>query len=523
MKEIIKRIFLMLGMVILVTSIAGCSQQDDVLLPIEETYVYSSQSKNYVRPAVVDGWVELTALKTTAENDTFFCFTEDTARADDFINAQRTLLRFLRDHGVETGKMECYGTDYGYCFSLSDDAAAYVDFSAVRSWQQVLVTLQAIWGDYTDYGYVYAMANAIARELGWQADDVPSIDNASLDEFFAENPGAVHLLYPTFTTEFASEETVKSCKALSRILLDKIKWYKALAKPIEEQLDGYYSLLSDYVQNIDVPFTRQVCGYASYGDSVLLRIMMTYAELMIDGEYMDHSYNLFGDYFGDYQSLYQTVNTIDAEICTAVSYFGVEDKAGVIKIKFLPSGSDSAEKFTKGRGGYYYSSTDIAYVTSLAPLMHEYYHHLEYVMTQSVQHVWQRHAFCEIGRAYSRYGRYQVEYANLNSEEWSDLFRLCTGREFEGGLDDYYEAVDILCYISDDFHLTYWNSGAAPLSSVRRYLIDLYGEKVCYDILLHPETIEDVTGKTWKEMEADWAQHIRDKYAAVELPDWVKQ
>ena len=256
MKDTIRKLILAIGMVILFISIAGCSQQDDMLSPVVETYEYSSKSKNYVRPAVVDGWVELTALKTTVENDTFFCFTEDTALADDFINAQRTLLSFLRNHGVETGEMELYGTDYGYCFSMSNDAAAYVDFGAVRSWQQVLVTLQAIWGDYTDYGYVYAMANAIAGEIGWQTDGATSIDNASLDEFFTENPDAIHLLYPTFTTKFASENTVDHCKALSTQLFGRIDWQDALKKPVSKQLNSFYKLVNNYAKAISVPFIR---------------------------------------------------------------------------------------------------------------------------------------------------------------------------------------------------------------------------------------------------------------------------
>ena len=73
---------------------------------IQETYKYSVRSKNYVQPAAVDGWAERSALTTNTTDGKFFCFTNDKSQADDFINAQRTLIGFLRDSGVEIGKLE---------------------------------------------------------------------------------------------------------------------------------------------------------------------------------------------------------------------------------------------------------------------------------------------------------------------------------------------------------------------------------------------------------------------------------
>ncbi len=522
MKDTIRRLFLRLGMVILVILIAGCSQQDDILTPVEETYEYSSKSKNYVRPAVVDGWVELTALKTTVENDTFFCFTEDTAQADDFINAQRTLLRFLRNHGVETGEMELYGTDYGYCFSMSNDAAAYVDFSAVRSWQQVLVTLQAIWGDYTDYGYIYAIANAIADELNWETDAKSSVEKASMDAFFAENPDAIHLLYPTFTTDFASEETVDHCKALSTQLFAQINWRGALKKPIADQLDSYYSFLSDYAQNIGVPFTRHSCGYAYYGENVPLRILTSYTELLIEANYMDADSQIYGDYFSDYASIFETTEIIDAETSAAVEYFGLENEVDIATIKWLNKDNTTAQKFLKGRTAMYYLSTETVYVSSIWLYLHEFYHHLERLLDSTAGHSWQSQAFCELGSSYSKYSVYLWEWGFTQNEQLSEIFYACTGRTYETGRDDFYEAMDIITYVQNNFNLDYF-SGGSQMNSITRYLVDLYGENTVFNLMLFPETVEEVTGKSWEEWQAQWKQHIQVKYAGVVLPDWAEE
>ena len=506
-----------LVLLVIVGVLCGCTQHK--LVPIDETYQYFVKHKNYLKPAAVDGWVEKDALSTTNSDGTFFCFTTDAETADNFINTQRTLLRFLMNCGVEIGEMEYHGTDYGYSFSQSDENAVYVSLSDMRSWKQVLVTLQAIWGDYTEYGYVYAMSNAIAGELGWQTDSISTFEQRNIDRFFGDNPDVINLLYPTFTTNFASEETVNYSKALAVHLFEKVKWKKALGKQVEEQLGDYYSMVSTYAQNLSIPFTSQSCGYAYYGENVKLRIMTTYAELIIDSNYRDVMESIYGDYWDNYSSIYQTTNTINREITAAVEYFALEDEAGTIRIKWLDSENSATERFTEGRNGMYHPSTHVAYVVSINPYLHEYYHHIEYLINHKHDRCWQSQAFCEMGKVGSWHAQYRMEKL-FSDGKWAELFYLCTGHNYQPKTEDYYEVYDILCYIGNDYTLDYY-SGGNPINSFSRYLIDRYGEDDIYQLMLLPETVETVTGKTWETLQKEWKQHIQEKYVNVELPDWV--
>lgn len=507
--------YLIAGAVFLyVLALSGCAQSE--MYPIQETYKYSVKSKYYVQPAAVDGWAERSALTTNTKDGKFFCFTDDKSVADDFINTQRTLVEFLRNSGVKIGGMEYYGTDYGYSFSESSDGAVYVSLADVRSWQQVLVTLQTIWGDYADYGYVYAMSNAISEELGWQTDSVPAIGKASLDAFFSENSDVINLLYPTFTTKFASEETVSNSKALAVHLFQKTQWKKALENPVEEQLDTYYELISAYAQELSVPFERQTCGYAYYGENVKLRIMTTYAELIIDRNYHDVSETLYGDYWSSYSSIYETANTINEEITTAVEYFGLEDEAGTIQIKWLDSEKSTTKRFIAESAGMYYSATHIAYVTSIRPYLHEYYHHLEHLLNPNLGKVWQSQAFCEIGSSHSRYAQMATESTFGQKDYGIKDFHAYTGRAYQPGRDDYFVVWDIMCHMNDYYQLAYMST-ANSLNSFSRYLIDLYGEREVYNLMLFPDTIEEITGKTWEQLASEWEKHIRDKYADVQI------
>ena len=493
----------------------GCK---DRTVHIEENYSYSTQNGTYVKPAAVDGWIECDALTTTADGNQYFCFTKDTGEADDFVNSQRTLLRFLRDYGVTAENMKYYATDYGYSFSMSNDKAVYITITDLQSWRQVLVTLQGIFGDYTDYGYIYALSNTVATELGWVTDHVPSVDGAALDVFFADNPEAISLLYPSFTTDFAAEETVNNSKALAIQIFDNIEWKEALSEPVYKQLDDYYSYLSSYAEDISISITRQVCGYAFYGENVKLRIMTAYAELIIDSDYQDTMESLYGDYWGSYQSIYETANTINNELTAAVEYFGLQEEIDIITIKWLDAKKASTEKFiSTGSTGHYYLSTHTAYITSIRPYLHEFYHHIEYTLTKQNQSTWHSQAFCEIGSSYSEYAQLTTENTFGKKEEGSKIFETYVGRPYESGRSDYFEAWDILCYINDYYKLEYL-TGAQSLNSFSRYLIDLYGERKVYDLMLYPETIEEVTGKTWEQLASEWEAHIRQKYQDVEVP-----
>lgn len=515
MRKIQKAVAFVCAMLSLLALLTGCENGKGS--PVEETYKYKTKSKSYMQPAAVDGWAEKSALTTDTKEGKFFCFIEDKSIADDFINTQRTLVKYLRNCGVEVGKMEFYGTDYGYSFSESSKNGVYVALSDMRTWQQVLVTLQTVWGDYTDYGYIYAMSNAIADELGWQTDSVPTFEKNTADLFFAENPIVINLLYPTFTDKFASEKTINNSKALAIHLFEKIDWKNALKKPVDEQLDDYYKLVSTYAQELSVPFERQICGYAYYGEGVKLRIMTTYAELIIDGNYRDTMESLYGDYWDDYSSIYQTANTINQEITAAVEYFALEDEAGTIRMKWLDSENSTTKKFITQNTGAYHSSTQTAYITSIRPYLHEYYHHIEHLLNPNLGVCWQSQAFCELGASCSQYAQMTTEYTFSKSEDGIELFQAFTGRAYESGRDDYFEAWDIMCYYNNYYKLAY-KTGAQAHNSFSWYLVDIYGEKEVYNMMVFPDTVEAVTGKTWEQLMTEWEKSIRDKYSNVVIP-----
>lgn len=506
----------------------GCTSPMDKSFPIPvtpvlEQYEYKQREKVCFFPSFTNENEKAEILSVSTEDGFFVCMTTDKAQADSFINAQRTLLHFLQNNGVALRELNYVAINFDDNFSESAKNTAYIALSSTQTWQQVLVTLQAIWGDYTDYGYVYAMANTIATHLGWETEAVETAEQSAMDTFFCENPQALNLLYPAFTARYAAEETIRYSKSLSLDLFEHIDLCDVLKKPIETQLDEYEVLLHEYSERIGASFSRQGCDYAYRGPYLPLCIQGTYATHIVDHGYKDYHSDIFEDYFSDYVTIYQTAEILDVEIVEAVERFGLEECAGNISMNWL-SEESAMTKFAKRRVNICYFLRQEVYVTTISMYLHEYYHHMEHLINpdSAKSKSWQSQAFCEIGRSYSRYALYASEKTFAQDSKWAELFYSFTGHTYQAGVENHFEANDVLSYALNEFSLDY-RGGGPSINSFTYYLIKNFGENAIINLMLFPDTVIEVTGKTWEALENEWKQSIMDKYAGKEIPGWLSE
>ncbi len=486
--------------------------------PVREQYEYKQREKVCYFPSFTNENEKTEVLSVSTEDGSFVCMTTDEAQADSFINAQRTLLYFLRENGVAVRELNYVALNFDDNFSDSEKDKAYIALSSTETWQQVLVTLHAQWGDFTDYGYVYAMANAVAAQLGWQTDALETAEASSMDAFFCENTETLHLLYPAFTKLYATEETIRYSKLLSLDLFEHIDWRDALKKPIETQLEEFEGLLLGYAGKIGVSFSHRVCDFAYRGPYLPLCVQTTYATHIVDHGYKDYYSDTYGDYFGDYVTICQTAEIIDKEMVEEARRFGLEDCVGNFCFNWLSEYSAMTNR-EKGRVGYCYPLMQEAYVTSIDFYMHEYYHYIEHLLNPDSpgNFSWQSQAFCEIGNSHSRFPLYRIEKLFTQDSELAELFYSFTGRTYRSGVEDYFETIDINCYIYEEFSLDYYTGGPS-VNSFTRYLVKDFGEEAVSNLMLFPDTVVEVTGKTWDTLKVEWKQYIIDKYAGKEVP-----
>ena len=73
---------------------------------------------------------------------------------------------------------------------------------------------------------------------------------------------------------------------------------------------------------------------------------------------------------------------------------------------------------------------------------------------------------------------------------------------------------------TNEYELDYYN-GRNAINSFTHYLIELYGEDAISNLMLFPETVLEVTGKDWIDLEAEWKTHIKNKFKGVKIPEWI--
>ena len=115
--------------------------------PVLEQYEYKQREKVCFFPSFTNENEKAEILSVSTEDGSFICMTTDEAQADSFINAQRALLHFLQDNGVALRELNYVAINFDDNFSESAKNNAYIALSSTQTWQQVLVTLQALWGD----------------------------------------------------------------------------------------------------------------------------------------------------------------------------------------------------------------------------------------------------------------------------------------------------------------------------------------------------------------------------------------
>lgn len=472
---------------------------------------FTARSVYHGAPSFVDlpQWHDTLSVSTS--RGTYHCLTQDAARANAFVSAQETLLHFLEAHGLEVQPLTYYAADDGDCFSISERGEAHIALSRVQSSQQVRVTLQALWGDYTSYGYLFALSNRIAAALGWAQDAPEAVDSAALRQFFCDHPAALCLEYPFFSPEYASAPTIRACQTLSLQLLGDPSLSALLSLPVSEQLTAHRQRLREYAQAHSLPLTEPTCQFA-YGSAELpLRIRTTYAEMVFERGYTDYYAEHYSGCYGDAAQLLHTAETINREISAAIARFSLEEKAGVIQINWLSPDSARA-RFDSTLVNHYGRSTKTVWVTTLQGYLHEYHHHIEALLSPGHGQHWQSQAFCELGRAHSIYAQQPMWNTFMHHERWADLFTRCTGRACQPALEDYYECYDILCFITGETTLDY-RTGRNAINSFCHYLIGQYGEATAFALMLRPEDVQRLTGQDWPTLTAAWQQHLQSKYA----------
>jgi len=213
-------------------------------------------------------------------NSYIFEKTSSEVTRQSFMGSQNELIGKL---GVPEGQtyvltetyMDRYDSNNEVCFLL---------VASIRTWKQVLTTIQLLEGDDITYGYAYAKANSIAKELGWETDLVEDISEADIEAMLADDPERLSLVYPCFISPYSTDEQIRFAKALA------VQIYESLEGDVE--VEKYMTAIASFANKHSIPYHETYLKFADGGKSVPLIIRTLFVEEWVTNDFKTDSYNI---------------------------------------------------------------------------------------------------------------------------------------------------------------------------------------------------------------------------------------
>lgn len=477
---------------------SGCSlfSQSD---KYEYSEVYLRVSEPYGLEFLISGNVNQTVVGNhTYQFDTSIS-KEDRA---DFITGQEKLCELLDSHGVSAAGLTFrILADYTN-WTDSENNVAYFGLNTMSTWAQALTTVQVSLGDYTNYGYLYALANQIAAELGWQQE---TVDETSINKL-ALDSSLLNLVYPCFDEAYTDAENIAVCKATAKKLLSGLEntWSE----------EEFLQARQDYAQTRGIDFQPTYLTFAYYSKSCPLKFRTRYLEVFKDYTYEQDYYVTVGyvleDYFISTDKIIQTFHWLDEKLVDLRNTFGVE-KTELTSVQLK---SDVGGQATLSAKGVYEFNKDSCTIRAktIHCLAHEYVHYLYWLSGGTADPAYEQWINEVVAHYYAMAGGFE-DYcligANADPERLDAIEKLI-GEDYDEP-SDYIKFTRKVIRKRENVQYPYYLKTEYILCpAFGSYFICTYGEETFLDCMLAPSKVKELTGKTMDEIIDDWCLNMED-------------
>lgn len=439
-----------------------------------------------------------------------YCFKPDIdpQLREEFILAQEELLILI----APTEPVAYILTDDYRDRADSEAGAGFYLTSSIRSWRQILTTLQLIEGDDANYGWLYARAQKLAQLLDWEKDEPKELPEDTIRQCFQEDPGRLNLYYPCFLESFSTEEQILSAKALACMSIGG-------EEDISEEL--FFSRIAETAAGWDIHFEPSYLRFKDGGKSSPLVVYTKYLEELLLEEFT-RDVSLFKaeawlerergqgipahlDWQKSITELIRVHELIDEMIVDFQALLHCE-KEGPVKVVF--EAWDPEEKVI---WNYYIPGERAIYAYTMPVILHEYIHWLHYHLTNIPNYLvvsWQAEVLATyfgFRLTQDYYDRMEEVFGVRNTAQtvYVDWF-------YEMHLERGIEPLEWLnvdpSNPNRESYPAYYVIGA--------YLAETYGEEAFANMIVYPEKVEEISGKTMDEIMEDWGRYVEEQAAA---------
>lgn len=495
---------------IFVVSIAflcsGCSFLDlQDFVQLQPTYEYTEVYRRISEPYGAGFAFQGNMLQVAIDNHTYeFEGTISEEECSAFVAIQEKLCDLLEKQGIYTGGLTfCIIRDYPNRTD-SENQTSYYGLDCAESWKQVLTTIQVCLGDYTNYGYLYALSNRIATDLQWICDDAP-LKN---EKVFVDNPSLLNLVFPCFNEKYNDVDSVSACKALAVALL-------ANAENIWSEVE-FLKAREIYTQNQNIDFAPTYVQFAYNGEGCPLKSSCQYLEIFWDYTFVANNEYLDGlipvDYTADVSGLIHTFEWLDEQLTMLCTRLGAspDQQIPVQIMASLPRGYISPYIET---GGLCYNEAGQGKIcaTTVTALAHEYVHHIYWLLCGEDDPEYERWHNEAVAHYYTVGQRfeYRINWINNVDPSYRDRLEAKLGEAYDEP-SDYIKFLRIE-WRENEREYVYYLKGNNDLScTFGEFFVRTYGEDVFLNSMMYPSRVEEFTGLSMDEIIDAWIADMRN-------------
>lgn len=481
------------------TSIPQTSELPAATLAPEYTEVYQRIIEPYGTTYLLNGKVYQTVWNShTYEFEK--SIPEDTRSF--FVAAQETLCLLLESHGYETEGMTFRVLKTYPNRAESAEKTAYFGADTLCTWQQVLVTLQVCMGDYTNFGYLYALANEIAVQYDWECDVLSSEETAF------DDPVHLNLVYPSFAEKYSDAKTIQTCKLLARTLLRAAKDIWSEAEFLAARLE--------YTESKGIDFIPTTIAFAYNSESCPLKTLSNYVEVFWDSSFAANNEYLQGlipvDYTEGTAGLVHTFQWLDVqlnELCQKLNYVPNE-RLPIQMMAILPKNLTSINRDV-GWIYSYYPNPACGYATTVTGLTNIYANYIFSMVSGFPGSDYENWCQGVVAAYYTVAADYEklLHYMDNVDPDYREIVERRIGEAYDEP-SDYIKFLRVAWRERDINYLQYIKSGSELGSAFGEFFVRTYGEEAFQKSMFRPSNAAEYTGFLMDDILDQWTQDMQN-------------
>lgn len=486
-----KRIIAIVGSIAFCMIIIFCLQKAD-----KNDYVYAEEFVKLLS-ADSDFTVYSGTMDCTTVNERTYYFDDavtDKQRNDAIILNEELIKEYLGGDTQWDSAAKIYFFPEGGDWADSEQGAAYINVDSIGTYKHILSMLKLRYGEYSNYGYLYAMADQIAHKLKWTSDEVQELD---LD-VIRNNPNLLNLEYIYFDEKYVTTEEANACKALAVEILNAIDEEAVSEERFMQGIDAV-------AQKNNLEYTKTYLQFSDAG---------AYDPLIVKSKYL--RYVFAKDFEADMRYIdgYLEENpTKDANAVIALIE-DADEKIGELREMFSFPQEDyvpvTVTETVQGNGikagGMWQPWKKIIRLQCFDTVPHEYVHYMYSELTDydgTEREGWETEALAFYSTAYQMVEK--RKYLANKYPETLEYIKEMIGKEYETVEDEL--RFEYLCLAIDigNYYNYLNNAGGIAFCD---FVCNKYGTENMISCLLFPNETETYIGEDMDALLNEWKEYI---------------